>query len=130
QLADRFSALIDDADRPTARRLGLLRVVDAQDRADGGHEVLDADGTIAHLGAVAVGRADGLAALDAAADQYTAPGLRPVVATASILADVDLRRAAELAHPDDQRRVEQAALLQISHQRRHPLIDLRHQPQG
>src|SRR5262245_10888482 len=31
---------------------------------------------------------------------------------------IDLRRPAELAHPDDERRVEQAACLQVIHQRR------------
>ena len=42
------------------------------------------------------------------------PGVGIVVAARVA---VDLRRAAELAHPDDQRRVEQAARLQVGHQR-------------
>ena len=37
---------------------------------------------------------------------------------AAVAALLDLRRAAELAHPHDQRRVEQAAVLQVGHQRR------------
>src|SRR5262245_23991876 len=64
QLADRFRARIDDADRPTARCLDLPGVVDAQDLADAGHEVLDADGPIDHLGAVSVRLADRLAACE------------------------------------------------------------------
>src|SRR5205823_1805271 len=102
-----------DADRPAFRRLDLLRVVDPQDFAGGRHEVLHADGALAHRGAGAVGLADRLTALDAAADHHRAPRPGPVVAAALA---VDLRGAAELAHPDDQRAVEQAALLQVAHQ--------------
>src|SRR5262249_36902692 len=96
QLADRFLAFLDDADRPTLRCVDFLAGVDAQDLADAGHEVLDGDGTVDHLGADPVGLADGLAALDTAADEHAAPGLRPVIAAADILADADLRRPAEL----------------------------------
>src|SRR5205814_8757268 len=64
--------------------------------------------------AARVGLADGLAALDAAAAHHCRPGVRIVMAAAL---GVDLRRAAELAHPDDQGRVEQAAFLEVAHQR-------------
>ena len=47
-----------------------------------------------------VGLADDLTALDAAAGQHRAPGARIVVAARLGAARVDLRRAAELAHPD------------------------------
>jgi len=35
---------------------------------------------------------------------------------------IDLRRAPEFAHPNDQRRVEQAALFQVEQQRRQRLL--------
>src|SRR5581483_1692064 len=63
QLADRFLAFLDDADRPTLRGVDLLAVVDAQDLADTGHEVLEGDGTVDHLGTDPVGLADRLPAL-------------------------------------------------------------------
>ena len=60
--------------------------------------------------AVGVGRADDLAALDAAAGQGDVEDLGEVVAAG---VGVDLGRAAELAHPDDQRAVEHAVALQV-----------------
>src|SRR5262245_19040087 len=68
QFADRVLTRLDDADRPSLRREDLLCGIDAQDLADAGHEVLDADGAIDDLRPVGVGLADGLAALDTAAD--------------------------------------------------------------
>ena len=59
-----------------------------------------------HDAAVLAGLADDLAALDSAAGQDGAPAVGEVIAA---LLRVDLRRAAELAHPDDERRIEQAA---------------------
>src|SRR5688500_14258815 len=89
QLLDELLARLDDADRPPARGLDLLGLVDPEHPAHARHEVLDADGAIDHLGAVAVGLADRLPALDPAASQHAAPPLRPVIAAALV---VDLRR--------------------------------------
>ena len=68
-----------------------------------------------------VGLADRLARLDAAAGQPHRVGLDMMVATerAAVFAH---RRAAELATPDDQRVVEQAAPLEVHDQRRRGLI--------
>src|SRR5205823_824002 len=101
------------ADGPPDRRAVLLLVVDAHDLADGGHEVQGRRLALDDLGAFLVGLADDLTALDAAAGHHQVPGARIVVAARLGAAGVDVRRAPELAHPDDQRRVEQAALLQI-----------------
>ena len=53
------------------------------------------------------------AALDAAAEHRQAPRPRVVVAARLRPAGVDVRRPAELAHPDHQRAVEQAPVLQV-----------------
>src|SRR5205823_11911575 len=75
-----------------------------------------------------VGLADDLAGLDAAAEQHRAPGPGIVIAAGLGPVRVDLRSAAELAHPEDERAVEQTALLQVADQRRHRPIDLPRQP--
>ena len=59
-----------------------------------------------------VGRAVAEAALHAGAGQPDGEALRVVVAAARAL--LERRHPAELGHPDDQRVVEQAALLQVA----------------
>src|SRR5262249_10193178 len=121
-LADQpFVVVLHDPDGPAVGGADAPRVVDAQQATDSGHEVADGDGTIGHRGRALIGGADDLAAADAAAPQDGAPGAGVVVAAA---AGVDLRRAAELAHPDDERIAEPAALLEVGHQRRDAVIDL------
>ena len=73
---------------------------------------------------MAVGFAEHEAPLEAAPGDDRAVGVGPVIAAAVL---VDLRRAAELARVDDERRIEQAALVQIGDQRRKRLIDGRHE---
>ena len=62
---------------------------------------------------------------NAAAGQEDAEDARPMVAAAL---RVELRRAAEFAHDDDQSLVEQAAVAQIVEQSRERQIERRHQP--
>ena len=69
----------------------------------------------------AMERADDLASLDAAAGQCDVEHLGEVVAAGI---GVDLGRSAEFAHPDDQRLIEHAALLQVGDQGCEPWIDL------
>ena len=92
-----------------------LAVVDAQDLADGrpGNPRRRA-AVPSTIGPLLVGLADHLAALDAAADQDARPGARIVIAAGLGAARVDLRRPAELAHPDHQRVIEQTALFQVA----------------
>src|SRR5262245_25571837 len=106
---------VGDADRPADVRLVLPRGVDTQGQAHRRQEVGHGYGALLDFAAVGAGLADDLAALDTAARQRRTPGVREVIAP---LVAVDLRRAAELAHPHDQGRVEQAAFLQIVDQRR------------
>src|SRR5262249_40654897 len=122
QLPDRVHvAVLDDAHRPAIGAVVVLGVIDAEDATDGGHEIDDADGTFGDGGGVAVGAADDLAAGDAAADQHGAPGPGVMVATA---AAGDLRAPAELAHPDDQRVLQQAAVAQVLHEGGHGQVCL------
>src|SRR5262245_57610646 len=93
----------------------LASVIDADNGAHGGEEIGHADRALDDRGGVPVGAADDLAPLDTAADQYAAPGTRPVVTPAA----GTLRRPAELAHPHDQRRVEEPPAPQVLDERRH-----------
>src|SRR5438105_5046260 len=90
-----------------------VRVV-AEEAKDSGVEVGGGDRMVGGVGARFVGGADGLAAADAAAGEDDGVALRPVVAAGGF---VDDRRAAKIAHPDDERRVEQPALRKIIEQR-------------
>ena len=76
------------------------------------------------IAALPVGGADQAPALHAAAGQSHGKDVPPVVAAAI---GVDLRRAAELPHPDHERVVEQAALLQVLQQRRIGQVHRRHE---
>ena len=72
--------------------------------------------------ALVVRLADGAAAADAAAGQHGGESVGPMIATGL---GVDDGRAAELAHADDERFLQHAALLQIGDQTRKPRIELR-----
>ena len=65
--------------------------------------------------------------LHTAAEHHQAPGPRIVVAARLGAASVDMRRAAKLAHPDHQRAVQQAPILQVADQGRHALVQDRQQ---
>ena len=101
---------IDDANRPAEVRVVLLLRIDAQAR----QTVASRSGTVTGLSATVM--ASSLVRPLACPPRMpppastVRPGVGEVVAAGVV---VDLRRAAELAHPDDQRRVEQAAGAQI-----------------
>src|SRR5262249_81925 len=117
-----------DPDGPADGRVVLLVVVDAQDRADAGHEVERGDGPFDHGGALGVGLADHLAALDAAAQQHRTPGARVVVAAGLVATGLELGGTAEPTQPEAQGGVEQAALLQVGDQGGDGGVDLARQP--
>ena len=77
-------------------------------------------GRFGDLDAAGVGFADDLPAANAAAGQRHVERPRVVVAAG---AGVDPRRAAEFAHPDHERPVEHAALLEVGDELRHRLVD-------
>ena len=82
---------------------------------DGRVQLLDVERAVDGLVAELVGGADGDARADAAAGQPHGEAVGVVVA-AGALGVLGGRLAAELAAPDDDRRIEQAALLEIGEQ--------------
>ena len=81
-------------------------------------QIVDVDGILDDVVAEVVGAADGDAGAHAAAGEPHREGARMVVAAEELRAVAGLvhRRAAELAAPDDQRVVEQPALLEVGEQ--------------
>ena len=91
-------------------------VVEAQEMQDRRLQVVDVDRVFDDVKPEVVGRAVDNARLDAAAGHPHREGLRMVVAAEAALEDgmaFDHRRAAELAAPDHQRFVQQAALFEV-----------------
>ena len=102
--------------------VGELLVVEAQEVQNRGVQVVDVDAVLDGLEAEVVGRAVDVAAAHAAAGQPHREAVVIVVAAVdlagvrALLRQFDRRRAAELAAPDDERFVQQAALLEIDQQ--------------
>src|SRR5262249_53716927 len=90
-----------------------LLVVEAEQVQDGGVQVGDQDAVLDGVIAQLVGRAVGLAALDATTGQPEAEALLVMIAAVAALAN---GRPAELPPPSHQRRGEQPALLQVLEQ--------------
>ena len=92
-----------------------LGVVDPQAMQDRGVQVMDVDGVASDVVAEVVGRAVSDAGLDAAAAQPDREAARMVVAAVIVRGQCALAidGPAEFAAPDDQRVVEQAALLEV-----------------
>src|SRR5579859_7609330 len=100
-LIDRSRGFVGDADRAADVGVILLGWIDSERFADRRHQVAGVDLAIGHGGAVLAGLARGLAALDSTAAQNDAPGIGEMVAAAPRVL-IDLWRAPELSHPDDQ----------------------------
>ena len=90
-------------------------MVEAQELQDRGVEVADVDGVFDDVVGEVVGFAVDRAAFDAAAGHPHGEAAGVMVAAVVFFAEAALGvdRAAELAAPDDERVVEQAALLEI-----------------
>ncbi len=101
-----------------------LRVVDAQAVQDRGVQVVDVDRVFRDVVAEVVGLAVGDAGLDAAAGQPDREAARMMVAAVVVGRQLALAvdRAAELAAPDDERVVQQAALLEVLDEGRAGLV--------
>src|SRR5262245_24807352 len=92
---------------------------------DRGVQVVHVDLVRDRRGAELIGGAVNQAALHAAAGEDEGEGLCIVVAAGTIAAvAIPGGLPAEFAAPNDERRVEQAALLEIGEQRRERLVDL------
>src|SRR5262249_6350469 len=120
QLLDELAA-VDGLDRPSRRRDAHEVGIEAEELGDGAEEVWDADGTVADLDAVGVGGAEDLARANAAAGEDHRARLRIVIAAG---VSVDLRRAAEISHPDDQGRLEEPAPAEVVDERAHRLVEV------
>src|SRR5258706_6202173 len=101
-------------------------VIEAQAIEQRRVEVVDVDRVASDVEAVIVGLAEVLSAANAAAGQPHREAAAVMVAAVVLWRELALaiHRAAELAAPDDQRLVEQAALLEVSDQRGTRLIDV------
>ena len=106
---------VGQAEVAALEAVGQPRVVEAEQVQHRGVQVVDVDPVLDDVEAEVVGLAERDARLDPAAGQPHREGVRVVVA--AVVAPLDHRRAAELAAPDDQRVVEQPALLQVLDQR-------------
>src|SRR5262249_26708917 len=116
--------VFDDLQRAADVALRLLARIDAERLAERAEQVRHRHGPLAHLGAELVGRADDTPAPDADTAHRHVERLRIVIAASG---QVDARRAAKFAHPDDQRLLQQAALAKVGQQRRHAAVHRRNQ---
>src|SRR5439155_25683064 len=102
------------------------RVVHAEEVKDRGVQVVHVHRVLGDAVAQVVGRSDGRAATDAAAREPPGEGAGVVVAPEELrpFALLVHRRAAELASPDDERRIDEPPSLQVADQRRDRLVAL------
>ncbi len=114
QLIQRRRVAVDEADRLAADAVAA-RVVDAERLENRRCEILYLDRAVLDGHATAVGAADDAAAAHAGAGEGGRPGASVVV--------VAVIRSAELAHPDNQRVVEQAAIVEVLHQGGHRAVE-------
>ena len=100
----------------------LVGGVDAEQVIDGRCDVARGDGVAGGIGGPTVAGTEDCPPLDPRTGEYRREAMRPVVAAVYARAGAadnrlaDSRRAAEFARPDDQRRVEQPAHVEIVEQ--------------
>ena len=100
-------------------------VIEAQAIEQRGIEIMDVNRIASDVEAVIVGLAKSLSAANAAAGEPHCEAAAMMITAVGLGSQLPLavNRTAELASPDDQRLVEQSALLQISYERGTSLID-------
>src|SRR5688572_2374800 len=93
-----------------------FRVIEAEQVQDSGLQIVDGNAVLDALQPEIIRPPDDLACTDAAACQPHAETVRMVVAPIAEVGTLLLGhwRSSEFAAPDDERRIEQAALLKIS----------------
>ena len=107
-----------------------LLVIEAQDMQDGGVEVIDGGNVFRGPVAKLVGRAVRESRFDAATSHPHREAVVVVVATIDLACvgarggEFDGRSAAEFTAPDDERRIEHAAPLEVSEERGNRLVGL------
>ncbi len=119
---------LDDITRWCQAEPGQVGGPDPEPGEDRGAEVGGGDRAVDGLLAAAVGGADDVPALDASAGEQGRVARVPVVAARAV---VDLGRPAELAHGNDQGRLQQATVVKVVEQGRerpveHPAVAVLH----
>src|SRR5262249_28265647 len=117
---DHFAVDVGQAHVAAAEADGQPRVLDAEQVQHRRVQVVDLDAVFHHLVAPLVRLAVGHPALYAGAGE---PDAEPVLIVVAAVVALGERRAPELAGPDDERRIEQAARLEVPEQAGDRLID-------
>ncbi len=120
QLRHHALVAIDDAHRTARWCLELSGMIDAESLAHRGHEIDARDAPVLDIASLPIGAADACPSLSPA-PASTLVQARPMVAPSTL---AHVRRAAEITHPDHQRRIEHAALFQVCDERCHRRIEL------
>ena len=106
RFALRVAERVGDVDRTADGGHVRLGPVDAERLVDGRVDVADRDHPVGNVRTPLVAGADDVSPCDAAPADQERPAIGPVIAAEL---GVDVRSAAELAHHEDHRRLEQAA---------------------
>src|SRR5262249_3090789 len=109
-------ALIHEFDWSTERAHVLFARVDLERLVERAEQIRNGHRSHLHVCAVVACSADDLPSSEGCARQGHIEGAWVMIASRLVAFVVDLRRAAELAHPDHQRALEQAAFLKIGDQ--------------
>ena len=119
------AAALIDRHGAAIRRVQFMFGIDAEQRVNRACEVDRRHGIILGAFADAIARTDHLPAANAAASHHDTEHPRPMIAPAAL---IELRRAAEFAHRDDQRLVEQPAIREVFNERRERHVKRGNQP--
>ena len=122
KLLHHISMHVGQTEWPALEPVGQLGVIEAQQMQDRGVQVVHVHLVFRDIEAELVAFAERESRLDAAAGQPHREGIRVMVA--AVGAPLHHRRAAEFAAPDDERVVQQAALLQVLDQRGAGLVGI------
>src|SRR5687767_1851152 len=121
RLMDRFAMIIDE-DRAAVGSDVFLRAVNSQEMVEGSGEIVRAMIDAHRALAASIRGANDGAHFHAGAAEGNDIGISPVI---SPRLAIHFRRAAKLAHPDDKRVIEHAALIKVVEQRRPVLVKVR-----
>ena len=124
QPLDHFAVDVGEAIVATLEAVGQVLVVEAEAVQDGGVEVVDVDRILGDVVAVVIGLAVADAGLDAAAGHPDGVVAAMMIAAVIVLLDLPLAvdRPPELAAPEHERVLEQAASLEVGDESRAGLV--------
>src|SRR5215831_11289283 len=126
QLPDYLPLYVGQAEIPSLAPIGQLCVVETQALQDRGLQVVNVNFVFDDIEPEVIGFADHLPGADPTARKPHGKRQRMMIAPGIVLfvrpADLDHRRAPELAAPDDESAVEEPALFEVFQQRRRGLV--------